>query len=169
MKLWGYIFIAIILLAYGCATPRHAEQHSSTKSVEGKYARMLGVDVGDISNKKLYAFIDEWYGVPYKYAGKTKSGVDCSGFTCVLFREIYLKELSGSSSSLHKQCKPISKEKLQEGDLIFFKIDSKDVSHVGVYLQNNKFVHATTKAGVMIDDLDEDYYKKYFFESGRLN
>lgn len=169
MKLSGYIFISVLLLAYGCATPRHTEQHASSKGIEGKYAKMLGVGAGHISNKKLYAFIDEWYGAPYKYAGKTKKGIDCSGFICVLFREIYGRELSGSSASLYKQCQSVSKNKLQEGDLVFFKIDSKDVSHVGIYLQNNKFVHATTKAGVMIDDLNADYYKKHFFESGRLD
>ena len=68
---------------------------------------------------------------------------------------------------MYNQCKHISKQELQEGDLVFFRIDSKDISHVGIYLQNNKFVHATTKAGVMIDDLDEEYYKKYFISGGK--
>ena len=68
----------------------------------------------------------------------------------------------------------ISEKELKEGDLVFFTINSKpnakegQVSHMGIYLQNNKFVHATTKAGVMINDLDEEYYKKYFEGGGRI-
>jgi lipoprotein Spr len=58
---------------------------------------------------------------------------------------------------------------MEEGDLVFFKIEGNQVSHIGVYLQNNKFVHATTKKGVIINDLDELYYKKYYFKSGRIN
>ena len=64
--------------------------------------------------------------------------------------------------------KTVSKSNLEEGDLLFFKIDGDKISHIGVYLQNNKFVHATTKKGVMIDDLDEAYYKKYYYKAGRL-
>ena len=51
---------------------------------------------------------------------------------------------------------------------MFFKIESDKVSHIGVYLQNNKFVHASTKKGIHIDDLDEPYYKKYFYKGGRI-
>ena len=74
----------------------------------------------------------------------------------------------GSSASIYHQCSAISKDKLKEGDLVFFKIDSKEISHVGIYLQNNKFIHATTKAGVMIDDLNEEYYRKYFKGGGAI-
>ncbi|MGZ6519803.1 MAG: C40 family peptidase, partial [Bacteroidia bacterium] len=71
-------------------------------------------------------------------------------------------------SSIFTQCKVVSKNNLEEGDLVFFKIDGDNISHIGVYLQNNKFVHATTKKGVMVDDLDEDYYKKYYYKGGRI-
>ena len=141
---------------------------SKSKKVKEKYATILKVDESKIDNVKLYSFIDEWYGVPYKYGGKTKSGIDCSNFTSTLYSNIYSKTISGSSSSIFEQCKTISKSNLEEGDLVFFKIEGDKISHIGVYLQNNKFVHATTKKGVMIDDLDEAYYKKYFFKGGRL-
>lgn len=159
--------VEALTLLSSCSTERTAKG-SSHKTLEEKYAQKLGVEKEDISDKKLYAFIDEWYGVKYKYAGKTKSGVDCSGFSSVLYKEIYSKEIGGSSASIYNQCTKISRKDLKEGDLVFFKIDSKEVSHMGVYLQNNKFVHATTKAGVMINDLDEEYYKKYFEGAGRL-
>ena len=137
-------------------------------NIEEKYSHLLGVSKGNISDRKFYAFIDEWYGTCYQYGGKTKKGIDCSGFTIILYKEVFGKELSGTSSSIYNQCKKVSKEELKEGDLVFFKIESKDISHIGIYLQNNKFVHATTKAGIIINDLGEDYYKKYFTGGGRI-
>ncbi len=147
------------------------DNSSSTKSkkIQSKYAQILSVDENKIGNIKLYSFIDEWYGVPYKYGGKNKSGIDCSNFTSTLYNAVYNKPLIGSSSSIFEQCKSVSKNNLEEGDFVFFKIDGDKISHIGVYLQNNKFVHATTKKGVMIDDIDEPYYKKYFYKGGRIN
>ncbi|MGZ4117492.1 MAG: C40 family peptidase [Bacteroidia bacterium] len=141
---------------------------SKTKNIQSKYAAILHVDESKIDNVKLYSFIDEWYGVPYKYGGNNKKGIDCSNFASTLYSTVYLKPLTGSSSSIFTQCKVVSKNNLEEGDLVFFKIDGDNISHIGVYLQNNKFVHATTKKGVMVDDLDEDYYKKYYYKGGRI-
>ncbi len=165
--LFSFSLLVFLFFAYGCGTTHHTES-SSPKTIEEKYSHLLGISKDNISNKKLYAFIDDWYGTPYQYGGKTKKGIDCSGFTCLLFKDVFGKELSGSSQRIYNQCKSISKEELQEGDLVFFKIDLKEISHIGIYLQNNKFVHATTKAGVMIDDLDEEYYKKYFVGGGEI-
>ncbi|MCX6296932.1 MAG: NlpC/P60 family protein [Bacteroidetes bacterium] len=140
----------------------------NSRSVQEKYSQILNVDKSNIENIKLYSFVDDWYGVSYKYGGKTKSGIDCSNFCTLLYNSVYSKTLSGTSSSIFEKCDVVSKKNLEEGDLLFFKIDGDNISHIGVYLQNNKFVHATTKKGVMIDDLDEDYYKKYFYKAGRI-
>ena len=168
MKLIKALIFILLVSCAGCSTKQGAVSGFHSQSIEEKYAQLLGIEPKNISDKKLYVFIDDWYGTPYLYAGKTKKGVDCSGFASILFREVYGKEFSGSSQSLSDQCRHIAKHELQEGDLVFFKIDSKDVSHCGIYLQNNKFVHSTTKAGVRIDDLDQEYYKKYFEGSGRI-
>lgn len=141
---------------------------SQTKKIQTKYAQILNVDENKIENKKLYIFIDDWYGIPYKYGGKNKNGIDCSNFTSALYNAVYKKAIIGSSASIFNECKMVSINNLVEGDLVFFKIENDNVSHIGVYLQNNKFVHATVKKGVMIDDLDEPYYKKYFFQAGRI-
>jgi len=160
--------IEVSVLISSCGTQRSTSSSSSFNTIEEKYAHLLEVSNESISNKKLYSFIDEWYGVPYKYGGKSKSGVDCSGFTSVLCKNVFGKEISGTALSIYNQCKKISKEELKEGDLVFFVIGTKEISHVGVYLQNNKFVHATTHKGVMIDDLNEEYYRKYFTGAGRV-
>lgn len=144
------------------------ENSISSKNIKNKYAQILGVKENEIENPKLYSFIDEWYGIPYKYGGHDKNGIDCSNFAANLYEHIYNKSITGSSASIFNQCKIISVKDLKEGDLLFFKIEKENISHIGVYLQNNKFVHATTKKGVMIDDLNEPYYKKYLFKAGRV-
>ena len=128
----------------------------------------MAVNQSNVTNIKLYSFINDWYGTPYKYGGKTKSGIDCSDFVSVLQKEIYSRSVAPPSYSMYDQCKAIPQADLTEGDLVFFKIDSEKVTHVGVYLQNGCFVHASCSKGVMIDKLDENYYKKYFFKGGRL-
>ena len=165
------LFFVLVFSLYACETSHHT---NGFEPLEEKYARILGVDKSQITNKKLYAFVDEWYGVKYKYAGCTKNGIDCSGLASQLEKTVYGKVISGPAYSIYNSCEKISKKELKEGDLVFFIIGSKPgavkgkISHMGVYLQNNKFVHATTKAGVMIDDLDEDYYKGYFAGAGRI-
>lgn len=141
---------------------------SKEEAIKTTYAEKLGVSKDDITNYKLYHFIDRWYGTPYKYAGRSKSGVDCSDFTALLFKDVYNISISGAVTDIYKQCKPIKRSELKEGDLVFFKINRKSLSHVGVYLQNHKFVHASVHSGVIIDDLGEDYYKKYFRAAGRI-
>lgn len=168
------ILLSIAVSISSCRSTKETTTNTSStnvpksKKISAKYATLLNVDESKIDNVKLYSFIDEWYGVPYKYGGKNKNGIDCSNFTATLYSTIYNKSVTGSSASIYEQCKSISKSNLEEGDLVFFKIDGDKISHVGVYLQNNKFVHATTKKGVMINDLDEAYYKKYYYKAGKL-
>lgn len=166
-----FFLFALVLSLYACETTHRI---SSFEPLEEKYARLLGVDKSKIINKKLYAFVDEWYGVKYQYAGSSKKGIDCSGLASLLEKNVYGKEISGPAYSIYNSCEKISKKKLSEGDLVFFIIGSKPgavkgkISHMGVYLQNNKFVHASTKAGVIINDLDEEYYSNYFAGAGRI-
>ena len=137
-------------------------------SILSTYAEKLGVSKTDITNYKLYNFIDLWYGTPYKYAGRSMSGVDCSDFVSLLVQSVYGIDLSGDVVAIYRQCKHIKPSQLKEGDLVFFKLNRRSLSHVGVYLQNHKFVHASVHSGVVIDDLHEDYYKKYFRLAGRI-
>ncbi|MES2622015.1 MAG: NlpC/P60 family protein, partial [Bacteroidota bacterium] len=129
-----------------------------------------GINLHQSSNPELYYEVFRWYKTCYRYGGDTNKGIDCSGFMHMLFEKIYGKKLNSSSASIYTQCQPLKGgvTKAQEGDLLFFKIKKKKISHIGIYLQNGKFAHASTQAGVIISDLDEAYYKRYFYKAGSL-
>ncbi len=145
------------------------ENSSGYKKLEEKYANLLDVSTSQIrANRQLFEFVDDWIGTPYQYGGTSKAGTDCSGLAGQLFKTVYGKTIGRDGRSQHDQCDIIRKENLKAGDLVFFKIGSKNISHVGVYLANNRFIHSSTSSGVMISSLDEVYYKKYFFDAGRI-
>lgn len=117
----------------------------------------------------LYSAVYEWIGTRYKYSGKKgKGGLDCSGFAKLIYKEVYQKELKGGSADIYPKTFSLNKNQLEVGDLVFFKIRKGRISHVGIYLGDNKFVHAAVKGGVRIDSLDAPYYKKTFYKGGRL-
>lgn len=123
-------------------------------------------------NLILYSFVDEWRGTRYRYGGTSKSGTDCSGFVYRLFESVYgINVGRQSSADLMAKTSRVGKSQLREGDMVFFNINNRRggrASHVGVYLKNNKFVHATTRNGVIISDLNEPYYKRTYIGAGRV-
>ncbi len=133
-----------------------------------KYSNELGFDLESVTNPHLYEYVNEWLGTPYRYSGESKNGIDCSGLVCELYKSAYQKILTGSAIDIYEKSEPVKKENLKEGDLVFFKIRKGRISHVGIYLGSNKFAHASTSRGVIISDLDEPYYKKYYYKGGRL-
>ncbi len=166
MRLFSYIIILLILLS-SCGGGKKVVSVKKDDALLFKYANLVGVSKGEIKNRKLYAFIDDWYGTKYKYGGMSKSGVDCSGFCNVLYGDIYNKSIKRRTSDIVKDINKVNKKNLKEGDLVFFNISKKKNSHVGVYLMNNKFVHASSSRGVMISSLDNPYYKKAYNKGGR--
>ncbi len=133
-----------------------------------RYSNLLGIELSQVRNPKLYDNISEWMGTPYKYAGNSKKGIDCSGLVCRLIRDSYDLDLDGTSAELHRRSMSIKRNELREGDLVFFKIRKGRISHVGIYLGENKFAHASLKLGVIVSDLNDPYYSKHFYSAGRL-
>jgi probable lipoprotein NlpC len=136
-------------------------------SIAEKYAAMMGVDRNQIQNGRLYAFIDQWWGTPYKFGGQDHDGIDCSGLSQLLEQEVYGINLPRTTSQQVQVIKRKYEEELQEGDLVFFDYDGRKFGHVGVYLQNGYYVHAGSK-GVTIVKLHDPYMYKYFSRCGSV-
>lgn len=161
--------LVIVLFTYSCRHKKDlAKTHTKESNDPNPLKEKLGLSSREIKDSKLYRFVDDWYGTPYKYGGCVKTGVDCSCFTNILFESVYGRKTPRSAGEISKECERIKLEKIKQGDLVFFITNGKSISHVGVYLRDNKFVHASTSKGVIISDLNETYYKKYFHSAGRL-
>lgn len=122
-----------------------------------------------LRNKQLYRFITDWTGVQYRLGGLDKRGIDCSGFAFLLQKDIYGNTLPRRSRDQASVVKEKSVAQLKEGDLIFFSFGGGAVDHVGVYLNNNCFVHASTTRGVVVDDLSLPAYQRALVKAGSLN
>jgi lipoprotein Spr len=120
--------------------------------------------------KKASSFFAEWKGTPYRFGGNTKSGVDCSALVGRFYRDVYNMSLKRQTRDQFGQGRPIRKSELQFGDLVFFKNSRKNapVDHVGIYVGNNLFFHASTSRGVMFSNLTESYYANRYVEARRM-
>lgn len=131
----------------------------------------LNVPIGRGDNRRLYEEARAWIGTPYKYAGHSKYGTDCSGLVMEIYLKVYHRQLERNSANMLKRnCKKISKNDLREGDLVFFSTGkSGRVNHVGIYLREGKFIHASSSRGVIVSDMSQDYYERHFVAAGRVN
>jgi lipoprotein Spr len=134
-----------------------------------KYAGLLGVPPQYVTNYPLYHFIDEWYGVDYRLGGTNMDGIDCSAFVQRLYSEVYGTNVLRTALEQFNNCNFERKvSQLKEGDLVFFHIHSRHITHVGIYLMNNYFVHASCSQGVVISRLDDPYWDRYFAGGGKM-
>ncbi|WP_177764717.1 C40 family peptidase [Flavobacterium sp. I3-2] len=179
MKISNFIkiFVLLILLS-SCVSKKNATATKNTSSsnyvLKSKknslddFAKFMNIEKKDLKNEKLYFYIDNWLGTPHKMGGTTKSGIDCSGFVSNVYTEIYNEKLPRTSREMADQIKSKKQDKLKEGDLVFFAFGGGKIDHVGIYLHNNRFVHVSSKKGVIISNLEESWYSKYFVKSGSI-
>ncbi len=141
----------------------------SASMLQLKYAVAMEASVELLTNIALLQVIDKWWGTKYCLGGNTDSCIDCSGFTQAVLKEVYRQSLPRTAQEQYDMSEKIGLEELREGDLVFFNTGGRDISHVGVYLLNNKFVHAATSGGVMISDLNDAYWQPRFRGAGRVS
>lgn len=109
-------------------------------------------------------------GVPYKYGGNSPdTGFDCSGFVGHVFRRSLGISLPRSAQQISQQGQSVQLAQLREGDLVFYDTSNRSFSHVGVYLGNDRFIHAPSSGGrVRIEDMDLPYWRKHYNGARRI-
>lgn len=151
----------------------NGEVNSELTQLAGQLSRELKMPVDAQTDELgLYAFAADWLGTPYRFGANSRRGTDCSGFAYMLYKEVYKTDIGrASSADLMSKTKRVSRGDLRQGDFVFFNIRNRRggrASHVGVYLKDGKFVHASTRNGVIISSLSEGYYSRTYIGAGRL-
>jgi hypothetical protein len=116
-----------------------------------------------VPRTRLKKIADSYLGTRYKSGGTSRKGVDCSGFVFLVFQELAHATFPRSSGKQRKLGTDVGVDEACAGDLVFFRGGIfNGINHVGIYMGNGTFIHASNKNGVMYDTLDEAYYKKRF-------
>lgn len=177
------IAVSIILLA-GCGphylergpyTPRKRtkahEPKKTRKSEKPSLDKIREVEETnrDLQLRKMLNKIKYYLGTPYQYGGDSNRGMDCSGFVFRVFKESFNLNLPHNASKQYEISQKIPTHDLRCGDLVFFCTgNNRTISHVGIYLDNNDFAHASLSSGVIVSNLTENYYRSCFLGAGRV-
>lgn len=119
-------------------------------------------------SQALLSAAHTWLGVPYKYGGNDRKGVDCSGLVLQVYKDALGIPLPRNSAEQRDYCTAIAKGSLIPGDLIFFATgkDKNRVSHVGIFIGDNLMIHASSSQGVILSDINSQYYARTYAGSG---
>ncbi len=128
------------------------------------------VDISSDAQKEasFFTFYNQWQGVPYRFGGNDKGGIDCSAFVQIAYREAWRISLPRTTAAQSKIGENVDYSAAKYGDLVFFKT-SQTSNHVGVYLGNQRFMHASTSKGVIISRLDNPYWASTFWQFRRID
>lgn len=161
----GSLLLTIASCGTSKKTGRNVDYH-----VLARAAIKLDFDIDEDDDWPLMIEASTWIGTPYKYGGEDRYGIDCSGLTRTIYRQVYKTELHRNSYEQYKKdVKKVSKNNLMSGDLVFFSTGKKGkVSHVGIYLKDGKFIHASSSRGVVVSDLNQNFYKNNFISGGKV-
>ncbi|OOF57876.1 endopeptidase [Rodentibacter genomosp. 2] len=169
------IITGVITLATACSSGNNKISESDDAQLSGLISKLEKGDgsihrtlrtnrPGLIGDKALAGVYNEWAGTRYRMGGSSKRGIDCSAFMQTTFLNAYGIKLPRSTAEQRYLGRKISKHELQKGDLVFFRGNH----HVGVYIGNNQFMHASSSQGVTISSLDENYWARTYTQSRRI-
>lgn len=154
----GSILIVLLLIA-GCASSPSAPSPRWDGGGGSAPLRERGEDLADVALSLR--------GTPYRYGGATRGGFDCSGLVFYAHRQVGVT-VPRTSRDQAGGARQIKESKLRRGDLVFFKIGSRHVNHVGIYIGDRRFVHAPGAGKpVGVNSLDDEYYAQRFSSAGR--
>lgn len=158
MRLW--LILAVALSLASCLGSRPERFKKPTPRVE---ERMRSVPERPLGCKSVIKHAKAWLGTPYLYGGNTKRGVDCSGFVKKVYHSAHNLSLPRTTAQMYQKGTFVRKEWLKCGDLVFFKnVRGRGVDHVGIYIGDGQFIHASSSRGVVISQLNSSYYLARF-------
>ncbi len=123
---------------------------------------------GQIDKPLMNRIVSRYLGTPYEKGGSGKLGLDCSGLVYVVYRDYDGTRLPLSVQSLYRLDDRVGYDELCYGDLLFFRIDDRRVSHVAIYLENGRFIHSSESRGVVIDDIADEYFATRYAGARRV-
>lgn len=150
----------MVVILGGCAT-------SATAPVSDYRSSPLGADDGTIT-QGLYNQLERWRGTRYRLGGLGRQGVDCSGLTYVIFRDLFGKHLPRTTDEQEEIGRAVKRRSLAPGDLVFFKTGIVQ-KHVGIYVEDGKFLHASRRHGVQLSSLGSEYWRDRYLKARRLS
>ncbi|MGO1693379.1 MAG: C40 family peptidase [Marinobacter sp.] len=160
---YAFIVVFTSLVMGGCA---------SNQSVQPDTARAHYSPVeaapGSAKAEKLWQAFERYEGTPYQYGGTTGRGFDCSGFITTAYREGLGQTLPRTTSQMLRYGDVVQPENVKPGDIVFFRIAGKD-QHAGIYMGDNRFIHASTSSGVIMSELNGYYWKDRFSGARRFD
>jgi cell wall-associated NlpC family hydrolase len=165
LKRNGITLFVICLLTASCATPPGP---ASTGSIEtGSSGNIKGRAGSNEIEKRIRDEYAQWKGTKHRLGGTDQSGIDCSGFVREVYKTLFNMDLPRTTKEQVNEGSPINRKDLQAGDLVFFKPPTYP-RHVGIFLSENEFVHASKSKGVIISRIDPYYWGKYYWTARRV-
>lgn len=129
------------------------------------------VPVGDAASPVLPLLreqADDWQGVPYRWGGTDRRGVDCSAFVQITFESRLGVQVPRTTEELAREGRRVPRGDLEPGDLVFFKTGYRR-RHVGIYMGGDRFLHASSSRGVMTSSLNNAYWRRHYWKARRLD
>lgn len=158
----GLLSVAVGLVLNGCAAKPESNALQAHDTTPDSIAK-----ANEVNERSLFDVYQQWEGVPYRWGGETQSGVDCSAFVQIAFQDAWQIALPRTTQSQSKVGTQIASNEAHYGDLVFFRI-SRHSEHVGVYIGNQRFMHASSSKGVIISRLDNPYWASKFWQFRRI-
>ncbi|GEA50896.1 lipoprotein NlpC [Vibrio inusitatus NBRC 102082] len=153
-----------LLTACASGPETNSQAQVSTTQIDQKIDEKVSAAKSD----ELFRFYNAWHQTPYRFGGTTQNGIDCSAFTQTAYSQLFNQSLPRTTQLQSQVGIEVDYKDRRFGDLVFFKTGF-NTRHVGIYVEDNSFMHASTSRGVIISRLDSPYWADAFWQIRRVN